>query len=68
MKKIASVKCASPDAHLHLAPYEDGIGTERHTLCLEKWTKHEKAREDSQLCPVCVEKWNELNQPKEHRK
>lgn len=54
---VVSVKCASGDAHLHLAPYQPGIGTERLTLCLEPWAKQEQAREDSILCAECVAKW-----------
>ena len=61
---VVSVKCASTDAHLHLAPYQPGIGTNVLTLCLERWTKAEPARSDSTLCPVCIQKWKDSVQPK----
>lgn len=55
---VISVVCPPPDKHIHLAPVERG-GANVLTLCLEKWTKQEKCRQDSELCPKCVEKWKE---------
>lgn len=54
---VISVKCPSGDGHLHLAPYEPGLGTSIFTLCLQRWTERETAREGFKLCPVCLEKW-----------
>lgn len=65
MINVISVKCRLPDGHLHLAPYEAGLGTSSYTLCLERWTDREPARQDSQFCSECVQKWKDSTQPSE---
>jgi hypothetical protein len=57
-KMLISVLCP-PDQRLHLAPEEQGCGASVFTLCLERWTRREPCREDSELCTECVEKWKE---------
>ena len=57
---VISVLCRS-DAQLHLAPTETGLGASSYTLCLERWTKREPCREDSEICSVCIAKWKEKN-------
>lgn len=61
MITVISVRCRAPDELLHLAPFEAGSGTSVFTLCLERWSKQEVCREDSELCPICVRKWKEKN-------
>lgn len=56
---VISVVCRPPDQRIHLAPTEPGIGTSVFTLCLEKWTKRQECREDSELCQECILKWKE---------
>ena len=56
MTQVISVICP-PDQHLHLAPYQHGLGTSVFTLCLQKWTDREPCREGSTICPQCLTKW-----------
>lgn len=60
---VISVICP-PDSQLHLARDRRGLGADKHTLCLERWTIREEAREGFVLCPVCFEKWSG-HQPQE---
>lgn len=54
--ELVSVICAH-DPRLHLAPFEKGIGTSVHTLCLERWKDYAQCREDSELCADCVNRY-----------
>jgi hypothetical protein len=55
---VVSVVCKN-DQRLHLAAYQPGLGTEVHTLCLERWKDYQQAREGCQFCPECAAKWAE---------
>lgn len=63
---VVSVICKTPDARLHLAPYEPGLGTSVFTLCLQRWKWKEHARQDSILCAECVAKWAAKQLKEEH--
>lgn len=66
MKKVVSVLCAKPDARLHLAIRETGLGTSVFTLCLERWRDYEPAREGCEFCRTCITKWKDSIQLEEH--
>lgn len=53
---VISVICP-PDERIHLAPTEKGVGASVFTLCLERWSRREPCREDSELCLECVQSW-----------
>ena len=62
--ELVSVICAR-DPRVHLAPYEQGIGTSVFTLCLERWAKQEQCREDSELCADCVNRYRKSQEDAE---